>query len=107
MQITYVGFPKAASIDVEARVQLVRLEKFSPHLHDCHLTIEVRKSPTGFTYDAQLDLLLRNNWLASMPRCSDSDPGQAIDAVFDSAVDALAHLNRRDDRYDNRSARRI
>lgn len=91
LQVLCLGFPRAASIDVEAGVQLVRLERFSSNLHDCHLTIEVLRTPGGFAYDARLDLLLWNGRFVPMPHCSDPDPARAIRAAFDHAVDSLAH----------------
>jgi hypothetical protein len=91
MQIVYLGFPGAARIEVEACVQFVRLERFSPYLEDCHLTVEALRSANGSVYDAQLDLLLQNNRLVPVPHCSDADPKRAVRAAFNYAVNELSH----------------
>ena len=85
MQIVYLGFAGAARIEAEAGAQLVRLERFSRRLSDCHLAIEAMRGSGGFTYDARLDLITRPGELVPLPHVMSADPEAAVRAVFDAA----------------------
>ncbi|MEA3118391.1 MAG: hypothetical protein QOI13_1661 [Paraburkholderia sp.] len=90
MQIVYLGFAGAASIEAAAAVQFVRLERFGERISGCHLAVEAMHSETGPAYDVRLDLVTRNGELHPLPHCVSADPELAIRAAFDRAVETLA-----------------
>lgn len=102
MQIVYLGFAGTSEIEAEAASQLVRLERFSKSLADCHLAIEsvhatpdgcripaYADEPRGPMFDARLDLMLRSGELIPIRHCVDANAELAIRAAFGSAEEQL------------------
>ncbi|MEX3693447.1 hypothetical protein AB3X91_18655 [Paraburkholderia sp. BR14263] len=89
MQIVYLGFPGSATLEAEAGVQLLRLERFSGVLAGCHLAIErVHPLQPGIrepAYDVRLDLVSASRELAPLGHCEGDDPVAAMRAAFDAA----------------------
>ena len=89
MQVVCLGFAGAARIEAEAGAQLVRLDRFSRRIGDCHLTIEALRGAGARMYDARLDLITRGGDLIPIALCSSEDPEAAVRAAFDAAEKAL------------------
>ena len=85
LQIVCLGFAGAARIEAEAGAQLVRLERFSRYLRDCHLEVEMLSSTAGLEYDARLDLVTRPGDLVPITHCLSTDPEAAVRAAFEAA----------------------
>jgi hypothetical protein len=85
MQIVYLEFAGEARIEAEAGAQLVRLERFSRPISDCHLAIEAMRGASGLAYDARLDLITRPGELVPLPHFASDDPQAAVRAAFDAA----------------------
>lgn len=85
MQIVYLGFPRAARIEAEAGVQLLRLMRFARLVGACHLAIEALHGSNGLYYDARLDIVTPERDRIALPPCSDQDPAAAVRAAFDCA----------------------
>jgi hypothetical protein len=98
MQIVYLGFAGTSQIEGEAAARLVRLERFSKSISDCHLALEFIRSGPGVcgadalrtdrrspAYDARIDLIMRNGDLVPVRHCQGTDAEAAIQAAFDSA----------------------
>ncbi|MBP0593402.1 hypothetical protein J8I87_27640 [Paraburkholderia sp. LEh10] len=86
MQIVYQGFCGTARLEGEAAAQLVRLERYSGLLSNCHLAIEeVRTQSAKPTYDVRLDLITRARDFKPIEHCSSEDAEQAIRWAFDAA----------------------
>jgi hypothetical protein len=90
MQIVYLGFSGTARLEGEAAAQLVRLERYSGLLSNCHLAIEEVRSPLAKpTYDVRLDLITRARDLKPIEHCSSEDAEQAVRWAFDAAEKEL------------------
>jgi len=90
MQIVYLGFCGTARLEGEAAAQLVRLERYSGLLCDCHLAVEQIHSPSAKPiYDVRLDLITPERDLKPIEHCSSEDPEQAVRSAFDAAEKQL------------------
>lgn len=90
MQIVYLGFAGSAAIEAEAGVQLLRLDRFSPMLLECHLAVEqLRVHGQPPTYDVRLDLISPSHEFHPLAHCESGDPGVAVRAAFDLAERTL------------------
>jgi len=90
MQIAYLGFAGSDDAEREAGVELVRLERLSNDIANCHLTVEAYRDPLGTrVYDARLDLITREFDLLPVARSTDADLSVAIHRAFDAAVRLL------------------
>ena len=95
MGIAYLGFPGTASIEAEAGAQLVRLERFSARLIDCHLAIEALHAADRVMYEARLDLIARSNERVAIEPCMSENPEAAVRAAFDAAERELSRRSAR------------
>jgi len=90
MQIVYLGFCGTSQLEAEAAAQLVRLERYSRFLSDCHLAIEAVRSRSGDpTYDVRLDLVTPAHDLKPIGHCSGENPEEAVRCAFDAAEKEL------------------
>ncbi|BCG04845.1 hypothetical protein PPGU19_094130 (plasmid) [Paraburkholderia sp. PGU19] len=90
MQIVYLGFCGTARLEGEAAAQLVRLERYSGLLSNCHLAIEQVHSPSAKpSYEVRLDLITRARELKPIEHCSSEDAEQAVRWAFDAAEKEL------------------
>ncbi|MBN3752275.1 hypothetical protein G3N95_04940 [Paraburkholderia sp. Tr-20389] len=90
MQIVYLGFCGTARLEGEAAAQLVRLERYSGLLSNCHLAIEqIHSRSDRPTYDVRLDLITRTRDLKPIEHCSSEDAEQAVRSAFDAAEKEL------------------
>ncbi|WP_233858150.1 hypothetical protein [Paraburkholderia sp. HD33-4] len=90
MQIVYVGFAGAASLEAEAGAQLVRLARFGALVSHCHLSIEaLRPGSAHPLYAVRLDLVTRAHELRPVAHCAGDDAQAAIRRAFDAAETAL------------------
>jgi hypothetical protein len=96
MQIAYFGFAGSPSLEAEAAAQLVRIERFSPLVSDCHLAIEAMRGALGIAmYGARLDLVIGASELRPLPHCTSSTPEDAVRDAFDRAERELLDMYRR------------
>jgi hypothetical protein len=90
MQIAYLGFAGSSDAECEAGVQLVRLERLSKDIANCHLTVEAYRDSSGQrVFDARLDLITREFDLLPVTSSIDADLSVAIHRAFDNAVGLL------------------
>ncbi|MEI5998077.1 hypothetical protein H3V53_12970 [Paraburkholderia bengalensis] len=86
MQIVYLGFCGTTRLEGEAAAQLVRLERYSGLLSNCHLAIEEIHSPSAKpTYEVRLDLITRSRDLKPIEHCSSENAEHAVRCAFDAA----------------------
>ncbi len=89
MQIVYLGFAGSSTLEAEAGIQLLRLERFSGVLAGCHLAIEqmhpLQRGICQPAYDVRLDLVSTARELAPLDHCEGDDPVAAMRAAFDAA----------------------
>jgi hypothetical protein len=90
MQIVYLGFCGTKQLESEAAAQLVRLDRYSAFVSNCHLAIEAISSQSGTpTYDVRLDLITPAHDFKPIGHCSGENVEEAIRRAFDIAEKAL------------------
>ena len=91
MQIVYLGFAGSSALEAEAGVQLLRLERFSSVLSNCHLAIEqLHPANRQPAYDVRLDLVSPSRELSPLGHCEGEAPVAALRAAFDAAERQLS-----------------
>jgi len=98
MQIVYLGFCGTSQLEAEAASQLVRLDRYSALIPNCHLAIEAVRSQGGsLTYDVRLDLVTPEHDLWPIGHCANVNAEEAVRRAFDAAekrLCAVANLDR-------------
>jgi hypothetical protein len=90
MQIVYLGFCGTKQLESEAAAQLVRLDRYSGLVSNCHLAIEAIRSQSGKpTYDVRLDLITPTHDLKPIAHYSGENAEEAIRCAFDVAEKEL------------------
>lgn len=84
------GLCWSTSLEAVAGVQLLRLERFSHRLADCHLAVEARNTGAGITtYDARLDLITGPDQLKPVGHYESATAEDAVRRAFDIAEEKL------------------
>ncbi|MBN3751881.1 hypothetical protein G3N95_02935 [Paraburkholderia sp. Tr-20389] len=90
MQIVYLGCSASASLEAEAAMQLVRLQRFGARLSNCRLAIEALCLRSGKPlYDVRLDLVTATQELEPIGRYAAESAEEAVRCAFDAAERAL------------------
>jgi hypothetical protein len=91
MQIVCLGCTRSRSIEAEASVQLVRLERFSAQISGCHLELEMLTDLTGnIAYHARLELIAYARGRMPVSHHTAGNIDDALREAFDSAERHLA-----------------
>jgi hypothetical protein len=93
MQIVCLGCTRSRSIEAQAGVQLVRLERFSGRISGCHLELEMLCDPTGsVVYQARLELIAYAGERMPVSHHCAGNVDEALRRAFDIAE---RHLTRK------------
>ena len=91
MQIIYFGLTGTTSLEAEAAIQLLRLQRYSASFSDCRLAIErVDKNSTRGVYEVRLEITSQTNGLRRVGRCVRDSAEVAIRCAFKRAARVLA-----------------
>jgi hypothetical protein len=91
MQIVCLGCAHSRSIEAEASVQLVRLERFSAQISGCHLELEMLCDLTGnIVYRARLQLIACARGRMPVSHHTAGNVEDVLRKAFDSAERHLA-----------------
>jgi hypothetical protein len=95
MQITYLGLPGSASMEAEAGMQLLRLQRHGISFADCRLAIEHLTQRSGSSlYEVRLDIMIPARGLRRIGRCVRDSAEAAIRCAFDMAMRVIQILSR-------------
>ena len=90
MQITYVGLPRAASLESEAALQLLRLQTYAAYVPDLWLSIERHgTSPANAEYEVRLSVGKTKDSARRIGRCVRDSVEAALRCAFNIAVRTL------------------
>ena len=96
MQMTCIGFPKAASLEREAALQLLRLQTYGAHISKCRLAIEdFAGCPENGRYGARLEIGSTEDKCRRMGRCIRDSADAAVQRAFNIAVRCLELISLR------------
>jgi len=91
MQIIYFGLTGTTSLEAEAAIQLLRLQRYSASFSDCRLAIErMDKDSMSGVYEVRLEITSQTNGLRRVGRCVRDSAEVAIRCAFNRAVRVLA-----------------
>jgi hypothetical protein len=91
MQIVCLGCARSRSIEAEASVQLVRLERFSGQISGCHLELEMLSDLAGsIVYHARLELIAYASERMPVSHHTAGNVDDALRKAFDIAERHLA-----------------
>ncbi|MEM5371275.1 HPF/RaiA family ribosome-associated protein [Paraburkholderia azotifigens] len=90
MDILYFGFSGSDSLEAEAAMELLRLERFESIMFGCKLAIGLMRTDTGgVRYEVSLDVVMAADGTTLIGHGANESAEAAIRIAFDSAENQL------------------